>query len=103
MNADFYQYTTMVNGFGVTCTYRGYEGADYEAGKLLLDEIVHTFRVDEIKVTDPKQNMIKQMVAPAAVVAGFVGFTIFLFIRQLRKNKKEEAARAAKEKAESEE
>ena len=72
-------------------------------GKLLLDEIVHTFRVDEIKVPDPKQNMIKQMVAPAAVVAGFVGFTIFLFIRQLRKNKKEEAARAAKEKAESEE
>ena len=87
--ADFYQYTTMVNGFGVTCTYRGYEGADYENGKAILDEIVHTFKVDEIKEADIKTNMVKQMIAPAALVAGFVGFTIFLFVRQLRKNKRE--------------
>ena len=91
--ADFYQYTTMVNGYGVTCTYRAYEGADYETGKLILDEIVHTFAVDEIKEADPKVNMMKQMIAPAAVVVCFVGFTIFLFVRQLRKNKKEEAAK----------
>ena len=87
--ADFYQYTTMVNGYGVTCTYRAYEGADYDAGKLLLDEIMHTFKVDEIKEANIKTNMIKQMIAPAALVVGFIGFTVFLFVRQLRKNKKE--------------
>ena len=46
--AHFYQYTTMVNGFGITCTYRGYDGADYESGKLVLDQIVHSLRIDEI-------------------------------------------------------
>ena len=95
--ADFYQYTTMVNGFGVTCTYRAYEGADYEAGKLILEEIVHTFNVDEIIEADIQTNVIKQMIAPAALVVGFVGFTIFLFVRQLIKNKKEEKAKKAGE------
>ena len=94
---QLYQYTTMVNGYGITCTYRGSEGADIEQGKLLLDEIVHTFHVDEIKEADIKTNMIKQMFIPAAVVAGFVLFTVFLFVRQMRKNKKEEAAKKAKE------
>ena len=93
---DFYQYTTMVNGFGITFTYRGSEGTDYESGKLLLDKIAHSFTVDEIKEADLKENMIKQMIAPAALVAGFIGFTIFLFIRQLRKNKKEEKAKLNK-------
>ena len=88
--ADFYQYTTMINGYGVTCTYRGYEGADYEAGKAVLDQIVQSFRVDEIKEIDLKTNAMRQIIAPAVLVVGFVCFTIFLFVRQIRKNKKEE-------------
>ena len=88
--ADFYQYTTMINGYGVTCTYRGYEGADYEAGKAVLDQIVQSFRVDEIKEVDLKTNAMRQIIAPAVLVVGFVCFTIFLFVRQIRKNKKEE-------------
>ena len=88
--AGFYQYTTMINGYGVTCTYRGYEGADYEAGKSILDQIAHSFRVDEIKEVDLKTNAMRQIIAPAVLVVGFVCFTIFLFVRQIRKNKKEE-------------
>ena len=88
--ADFYQYTTMVNGYGITCIYRGYEGADVEAGKQVLDHIVSTFKVDEIKEADVQNNLVKQMIIPAALLIGFVGYTAFIFIRQVRKNKKEE-------------
>lgn len=92
---QFYQYTTMVNGYSITCTYRGNEGADHEQGKLLLDEIAHTFRVDEIKEANVRKNLISQMIAPAVIIGGFFLFTVFLFIRQLIKNKKEEAAEKA--------
>ena len=100
-NAQFYQYTTTINGFTITVTYRAYDGADYEAGKQLLDQIVHTLNINEVKEGNIKTNIIMQMIPPALLVIGFVGFAIFLFVRQIRKNKQEEAeAEAAKKESE---
>lgn len=93
----FYQYTTTVNGFGITVTYRASKGADYEAGKQLLEKIVHTLDIKEIKEVDMKTNAYKQLLTPIILIVGVVGFTAFLFIRQLIKNKKEEKAKKAKQ------
>lgn len=93
----FYQYTTTINGFGITVTLRASKGADYEAGKQLLDKIVHTLDIKEIKEVDMKTNAYKQLITPIVLVGSVVAFTAFLFIRQLIKNKKEEKAKKAKQ------
>jgi len=96
-NVKFYQYTTMINGYGISVTLRSSEGADYDSDKLLLERIVHTLDIKEVKVVDLKTNMYKQMAIPILVVVAFVGFVVFLFVRQIRKNKREEAANKNKE------
>lgn len=96
-NVKFYQYTTMINGYGISVTLRSSEGADYESDKMLLEKIVHTLDIKEVKEVDLKTNMYKQMALPIAVVVVFVGFVIFIFVRQIRKNKREEAANKKKE------
>lgn len=86
-NADFIQYTTAVNGYGITFSYRAYEGADTEKGKILMENIVSTLAIKVIEDADVKTQFIKQVIPYALLVLGVVGFTVFMFIKQLRKNK----------------
>lgn len=85
--ADFVQYTTVVNGYGITFSYRAYEGADSEKGSALMENIVASLDVKVIEDADIKTQFIKQMIPYILLVAGVVGFTIFMFVRQLRKSK----------------
>lgn len=85
--ADFIQYTTAVNGYGITFSYRAYEGADLENGRNLMENIVSSLDIKVIEQADVKTQFIKQTIPYALLVVGVVGFTVFMFIRQLRKNK----------------
>lgn len=86
---DFIQYTTTINGYGITISYRGNEGADLANGAILIQQVVNSFDVIEIVETELKKEVYKQMLTPIAIVGGFVLITAFLIIRQVRKDKKE--------------
>ena len=90
---DFVQYTTTINGYGITISYRGNSGADLEAGAALLKQIVESFNVTEVIKTDLKKAMFKQMLTPIAIAGGFILITATLIIRHVLKNRKEKKAK----------
>ena len=90
---DFVQYTTTINGYGITISYRGNAGADLEAGAALLRQVVESFNVTEVIKTDLKKEVYKQMLTPIAIAGGFILITATLIIRQIIKNRKEKKAK----------
>lgn len=86
---DFIQYTTTINGYGVTISYRGQKDVDMEAGAALMEKIVKSFRVTEVIETELKTEVYRQMLTPIAIAGGFILITATLIIRQIRKNRKE--------------
>lgn len=98
------QYSTVVNGYGINISIKCYDTDLYEQSEMLIAEIIRSFTVDEILPANFKGAVFSQVIFPALLILLFIGTTIFLFIRQLRKNKKEEreqAAAKAKERNES--
>lgn len=90
---DFIQYTTTINGYGITISYRGSEGAKLDLGELLIRQIAESFNVTEVIKTDLKKEVYKQMLTPIAIAGGFILITATLIIRQVIKNKKEKKAK----------
>lgn len=86
---EFIQYTTTINGYGITFSYRADAGADFEAGTALIRQVVESFHVTEVIETDLKKEVYKQMLTPIAIAGGFILITVTLFIRQIIKNRKE--------------
>ena len=89
---DFIQYTTTINGYGITISYRGAEGAVLAAGEDLIKQVVESFNVTEVIETELKKEVYKQMLTPIAIAGGFILITATLIIRQVIKNKKEKKA-----------
>ncbi len=89
----FIQYTTTINGYGVTISYRADKGANLEAGAALVKKVVNTFTVTEVIETDLKTEVYKQMLTPIAIAGGFILITASLIIWQIRKNRKEKKNR----------
>lgn len=89
---DFIQYTTTINGYGITISYRGAEGSDLAAGEVLIRQVVESFNVTEVIETELKKEVYKQMLTPIAIAGGFILITATLIIRQIIKNKKEKKA-----------
>ena len=90
---DFVQYTTTINGYGITISYRGAAGSDLDAGADLLRQVVESFNVTEVVQTELKKEMFKQMLTPIAIAGGFILITAALIIRQVLKNRKEKKAK----------
>lgn len=90
---DFIQYTTTINGYGITISYRADNGADLVAGESLIKQVVNSFNVREVVQTELKKEMYKQMLTPIAIAGGFILITATLIIRQVIKNKKEKKAK----------
>ena len=86
---DFIQYTTTINGYGITISYRGNEGSDLDLGELLIRQVVESFNVNEVIETELKKEVYKQMLTPIAIAGGFILITVTLVIRQILKNRKE--------------
>lgn len=85
---NFIQYTTTINGYGVTISYRADASVKIENKTAFVRNIVNSFDVTEVIETELKTEVYKQMMVPIALAGGFILITVILFIRQLRKNRK---------------
>lgn len=86
---NFIQYTTTINGYGVTISYRANEGVNLEQGTELVTKVANSFQVTEVIETELKTEVYKQMLTPIALAGGVILVTAILIIRQVRKNRKE--------------
>ena len=91
---NFIQYTTTINGYGITISYRGDDGVDMNKGAVLIKQVVESFNVTEVTKTELKKEVYKQMLTPIAIAGGFILITAALIIRQIIKNRKEKKAKA---------
>lgn len=83
------QYSTIINGYGINVSMKSYDESRFEEDSELLSSIVNSIQINEIKETNRKKQMIQEFAPPVLLIVGFLGITIFLFIRQLIRNKKE--------------
>ena len=90
---NFIQYTTTINGYGITISYRGDDGVDMNKGAVLIKQVVESFNVTEVIKTELKKEVYKQMLTPIAIAGGFILITAALIIRQIIKNRKEKKAK----------
>lgn len=85
----FIQYTTTINGYGITISYRADEGSDMDVGAALIQKVVKSFRVDEVIETELKTEVYKQMLTPIIIAGGAILISVIIIIRQVRKNRRE--------------
>lgn len=83
------QYSTIINGYGINVSMKSYDKSRFEENSELLSSIVNSIQINEVKETNRKKQMIQEFAPPVLLIVGFLGITIFLFIRQLIRNKKE--------------
>ena len=83
------QYSTIINGYGINISMKSYDESRLEEDSELLSSIVNSIQINEIKETNRKKQMIEEFAPPVILIVGFLGITIFLFVRQLIRNKRE--------------
>lgn len=100
----FRQYTTTINGYGITFSSRVYNSDDTAGSSVgssstddsaasgaltktkIVDDIVDSLQIDVVEEVNLHSNIINQLIPPILLVVFFVSFTIYLIIRQIRKN-----------------
>lgn len=88
-NSIISQYSTIINGYGINVSIKSYDKSRYEEDAELISEIVDSIEIHEVYESNRKKQMILEFAPPAILILGFLGFTIYLFIVQIKKNKKE--------------
>ena len=83
-NAKIIQYTTIINGYGITVSYRAYDNANIEDGYILMDEVIDSVDVKVVETNNPKMTIVEQLLPIVLLIISFICIT--LFIRKRKKS-----------------
>ena len=81
------QYSTTINGYGMTISYRGYEDATFEAGDELMEKIISGIEIKEVLVSNRKSAVFKALMPITAVTITLAGVAIYARKRKKKSDK----------------
>ncbi|MBQ6663911.1 MAG: hypothetical protein IJM69_10260 [Firmicutes bacterium] len=81
------QYSTIINGYGINLSIKSYDPAVASRDAELIERIANSFHCQEIYEGNRTRQEIIEFLPPVLMLLVFIGFTIYIFIRQIRKNR----------------